>query len=57
MPVSFTSLTLASVNIFYSLRLGRFSEPNPSIKMILFIFPLQVLYQLVEILFVIVELD
>lgn len=43
MPVSFTSLTLASVNIFYSLRLGRFSEPNPSIKMILFIFPLQVL--------------
>jgi hypothetical protein len=39
-PVSFLCLTLASVRLFYSQRLGRFPDINPSFKMIIFVFPL-----------------
>jgi len=39
-PVSFLSLTMASVKLFYSQRLGIFADVDPSLKMILFVFPL-----------------
>jgi hypothetical protein len=39
-PVSFLSLTLASVRLFYSQRLGRFPDVDPSFKLISFVFPL-----------------
>ena len=37
MPFSFISLVMASVDIFYTLRHGSFSEPDPSIKMVCFV--------------------
>ena len=37
-PLSFLSLALASVKLFYSQRLGRFREVDPSPKMIAFLF-------------------
>jgi ankyrin repeat protein len=37
LPISFLSLALASCRLFYSQRLGTFSEPDPSLKMILII--------------------
>jgi hypothetical protein len=43
MPVSFLSLSLASVKLFYSQRLGRFPDSDPSLKMIVFVAPLVVL--------------
>ncbi len=43
MPVSFLSLSLASVKLFYSQRLGRFPDSDPSLKMVAFAAPLVVL--------------
>jgi hypothetical protein len=45
-PVSFLSLTLASVRLFYSQRLGRFLDINPSFKLIVFVFPL-IMFQII----------
>ena len=39
MPISFISLVLATVDIFYTLRLGSFSDPAPTFKMVLFVAP------------------
>jgi hypothetical protein len=39
-PVSFVCLTLASVKLFYSQRLERFPDVDPSFKLILFVFPI-----------------
>ena len=38
-PFSFTSLVLASTHVFYNLRHGSFSDPDPTIKMILCVIP------------------
>ena len=38
-PISFFSLTLASVDVFYSLRLGRFSDFYPTLKMTILVMP------------------
>jgi hypothetical protein len=43
MPFSFLSLTLASAKLFYSQRLGRFADPDPSFKMIVFVAPFIIL--------------
>jgi hypothetical protein len=39
MPFSFLSLTLASVKLFYSQRLGRFPDVDPSPALVAFVFP------------------
>lgn len=38
-PISFLSLSLASVKLFYSQRLGRFYDADPNLKMVLFALP------------------
>ena len=43
MPFSFLSLVLASSKLFNSQRLGILSDPNPSIKMGLLVFPINIL--------------
>jgi hypothetical protein len=43
MPVSFLTLSLSSVKLFYSQRLGRSQEVDPNPKMIAFIFPFIIL--------------
>jgi ankyrin repeat protein len=45
-PLSFLSLALTSVKLFYSQRLGRFPDVDPSLPMTIFVFPF-ILFQII----------
>lgn len=40
LPFSFLSLSVASIRLFFSQRLGRFCDPDPSLQMVLMVAPL-----------------
>ncbi len=50
LPVSLASLSFASAKLFYSQRLGSYSDPDPSLKMIGYVMPINCL-QLLGLLF------